>query len=731
MAQVGTPWPCGGGEMAERIRSFDWASTSLGPILRWPQSLKTIVDLMLASPSMTSLVWGPDAILLYNDRFTELLREHRTLALGRSAYETFARARDVFEADIVVGMAGRSVRLLGQPYPVLRQGQLGEAWFDVDYAPVRDETGAVAGVLWSLKETTAQRWAEQALRTSEARHRLLIRGWAQAEWETDAEGVVVADSPSWRAYTGQTLTEWLGYGWLDAIHPDDRVHAERQWREAVAARDLMDAEFRLRAPDGTWRWTNVRAAPVVNASGRVEKWAGVNIDIDARKQAEIALRESEELRRVAITGGRMGTWRSDLNNKLTWGDAAFMELWGFPPSESPRSFTDFTDRMSPQGQTEMAEMVMRAIAVGEEFDGQLAVVSGPTSGRWVRWRGRAESERPWIINGVSFDVTAERLGEERLRESEERFRGLVEGFGQFSWEAEPDGSIVADSPGWRAFTGQCLDEWRGTGWLDAIHVDDRAATESKWRAAVAAGRPVDAEYRLWHAATASWRWSNVRVVPITRHDGTVRKWAGVNIDVNERRMLQARLEVLVNELQHRSRNLLGVVTSMANRTVGRGSSAESFLVRLKALSRAQSLLSQSGSDSVAVEALVRAELAAHADNAPDRIVIDGPAVLLTSQQVQNFALALHELTTNAVKYGALKDETGRLSVTWELIGADGGRHLALNWIETGVAVSPETVTRRGYGRELIEQALAYALGGRTDYAFEPDGVRCRIELPVV
>jgi two-component system CheB/CheR fusion protein len=98
--------------------------------------------------------------------------------------------------------------------------------------------------------------------------------------------------------------------------------------------------------------------------------------------------------------------------------------------------------------------------------------------------------------------------------------------------------------------------------------------------------------------------------------------------------------------------------------------------------------------------------------------------------VQNCALALHELTTNAVKYGALKDETGQLSVTWELIRAEGGRHLALNWIETGVAVAPETVTRSGYGRELIEQALAYSLGGRTQYALEPGGVRCRIELPV-
>src|SRR5690242_10602768 len=132
------------------------------------------------------------------------------------------------------------------------------------------------------------------LRESEARLRLLTESFAQASWETDAGGVVIADSPSWRAYTGQTLHEWLGYGWLDAIHPDDRAYAERQWREAVAARKVVNAEFRLRAPDGGWRWTNVRAAAVLDEAGRIEKWVGINIDIDARKRAEAALRESEE-----------------------------------------------------------------------------------------------------------------------------------------------------------------------------------------------------------------------------------------------------------------------------------------------------------------------------------------------------------------------------------------------------------------------------------------------------
>ncbi|OZI05749.1 hypothetical protein BWI93_23985, partial [Siphonobacter sp. BAB-5385] len=90
-------------------------------------------------------------------------------------------------------------------------------------------------------------------------YQIFMESFAQAFWETDAKGMVTTDSPSWRAYTGQSLEEWLGEGWAKAVHPDDQEYALSQWQEAARLRQPVNAEFRLRSPTGGWRWTNVRA----------------------------------------------------------------------------------------------------------------------------------------------------------------------------------------------------------------------------------------------------------------------------------------------------------------------------------------------------------------------------------------------------------------------------------------------------------------------------------------
>ena len=212
-----------------------------------------------------------------------------------------------------------------------------------------------------------------------------------------------------------------------------------------------------------------------------------------------------------------------------------------------------------------------------------------------------------------------------------------------------------------------------------------------------------------------------------------------NINMARLRWQAERTRVLVEELQHRTRNLMGVVRSIADKTLRSsadlGDFAARFRDRLEVLSRVQSLLSRLDEhDRVTFDELIRTELAAM-NGESERVTFAGPVgVRLRSSSVQTLALALHELATNAVKYGALGQQAARLAISWTLETShqDGKPWLHILWKESGVKMPPPAVLARGtgQGRELIEQALPYQLGGYTSYAFELDGVRCAIAIPV-
>jgi two-component system CheB/CheR fusion protein len=192
---------------------------------------------------------------------------------------------------------------------------------------------------------------------------------------------------------------------------------------------------------------------------------------------------------------------------------------------------------------------------------------------------------------------------------------------------------------------------------------------------------------------------------------------------------EAHQRVLIAELLHRTRNLLTIIQSIAVQTLRKDALLDSFVTRLVALGRVQSLVSDASDDTIDLAEIIRLELQVHSAAQSDKITLGGPPVSLSLELVQAFALVLHELATNAVKYGALKEGAGRLEVVWRIEkGAENEPHLILDWRESGVCM-PLDVSRRGYGRKLIEQALTFTLRARTAFTFGTDGVSCRIEMP--
>lgn len=339
-----------------------------------------------------------------------------------------------------------------------------------------------------------------------------------------------------------------------------------------------------------------------------------------------------------------------------------------------------------------------------------------------------------VFGGVGHDLT-------ELREAELRLRTLVEGIPQLLWRAVDEGEWTWASPQWTEYTGQAESDSHGRSWLGVLHPDDREAAKQAWSTAVRSGG-FEVEYRIRHAASGGYRWFKTRATPVLDTTGSVREWLGTSTDIDALHTLQARQRVLVAELQHRTFNLISIVRSMINESVRSSASLQEFEPkiqdRLGALARVQRLLSRlTEGEQVFFDELIRSELSAVAalDNAARNVSLQGPSgVALYPAALQVFAMVIHELTTNALKYGALKQPDGKLAVSWAVDQADDntGPWLHVYWQETGVRmqVPDDASIGTGQGRVLIEEALPYQFNARTTFALTPDGVRCSIAFPM-
>jgi len=328
-----------------------------------------------------------------------------------------------------------------------------------------------------------------------------------------------------------------------------------------------------------------------------------------------------------------------------------------------------------------------------------------------------------------------------LQESESRFRSLVQGIPQLVWRAIGEGSWTWCSTQWTDLTTLGVNESAGSGWLNAVHPDDRDAARHAWREAPLRGY-LDLELRMFRAAEGRYGHYRTRALPRYDEAGDLIEWLGTCTDVDDMRRMQEHQKILVGELQHRTRNLIVVIQAIFQRTLRSSRTLREFetvaLERLAALARTQSLLSRGDGVPLNLAHLLRDELSAHfkldAQEDPARSVITGDeTVALPPNVVQPLAMALHELATNAVKYGAFSLPAGRLEVTW--VVEQTARHprlLTIVWSERGVPTRADPQPKRGggNGRHLIERALPYQTGGETQFRFAEDGLRCVMRLPV-
>jgi PAS domain S-box-containing protein len=220
------------------------------------------------------------------------------------------------------------------------------------------------------------------------------------------------------------------------------------------------------------------------------------------------------------------------------------------------------------------------------------------------------------------------------------------------------------------------------------------------------------------------------IEPLRDAQGAILGTTSVAVDISERKANEVQLRLLLRELTHRCKNLLAVIHAIARQTASRTRSVEDFLdrfsARLVAIGCSHDLLIADDWHGASLRMLVEQQLGGHAERIGEQIAIEGEDVMLKPEAVQNLGLALHELATNAQKYGSLSDPEGKVSIRWQF--CEEASKLRLTWQENGgPTVAPPQ--RSGFGRAMIETVVSQALDGDVKLSFPPKGVRCEIVIP--
>jgi PAS domain S-box-containing protein len=464
-------------------------------------------------------------------------------------------------------LVGHGVTL---PYSKQMSRKDGSRWWGL-FAPARiSGTDAQARCVLFVIDVTENKETEARLAESEERFRAMVEGFAQTVWETDAHGRVVTGSPSWTAYTGQPEAASLGTGWLEAVHPDDRAYALREWRAAVGMRRMLNAEFRVRKPTGGWRWTNARAAPLFNRDGSVRKWVGMHIDVDERHRTQAALAESERRYRMLFEamdeGFLLATVRFDDDGK-----AAGLDYSEANPAAVRMANIAYVGpgvlRIRPEHEPCWLDACVQVVRTGVSSRSQcFAQPLGSWYDFFVYPVGGRQVPRVAIL---FHDITVRKRAEDALRESEGRFRALADASPALVYQFDLDGNVIylnqrcvtdAQAPGPAA-------EQQGNGWKSIARPHDMDAyLREVYEGIHTRGAFVQRVHTM--VGDGSWHWFESHASPWLSGEGEHRGFVGISLDITgavqaEEALREAdrRKDEFLATLAHELRNPLAPISN--------------------------------------------------------------------------------------------------------------------------------------------------------------------------
>jgi PAS domain S-box-containing protein len=456
-----------------------------------------------------------------------------------------------------------------------------------------------------------------------------------------------------------------------------------------------------------------------------------------RRRSEATLQNSNARLQLALDGAELGAFSVEFATGRLECDARAAHIHGH--KVLPVTLSESRHFVLPDDLLRIDEALADALHTGTTWNAEYRVLPPPGhphagETRWIAVESsivRDPGGSPVGLLGVTRDITAHKRAEQALaeRNAQLALAGRAALVGSYAYDVNTDKLQISE--GYAAIHGlpDGITETTMSEWRARVHPEDLARVESFRNQMFAEKRnECKIEYRIVRS-DGEVRWIERRSSVSYGGDGRPERVVGVSIDVTERKRAEQYQRALNAELDHRVKNVLATVSAIIAQTREFSSSRADLVAgldrRIESLARTHELLSESNWRSVPLAEIIRRELAPYSAHNTD---MGGPSLTLKAGAAQAVAMVLHELTTNAAKYGALSGRTGRVSVRWRWHCNGSPDNLLIEWREIDGPPVPAP-GQSGYGTSIIRELIPFELGGTVELSFAPEGARCRLEIP--
>jgi PAS domain S-box-containing protein len=498
-------------------------------------------------PEAIVLLDTEDRVLQVNREFTKIFGYAQEEACGRLINELVVPEELSAEADEYTrrGLRGENVDV-----ETVRKHKDGtRVHVSIISGPV-SISGSQISEYVIYREITERKRTEEALQKSERNLAAIINTIPTTAWTARPDGYCDFLNQGWLDYTGLTAEKAQGWGWAEAIHPDDRKRLIEEWHSCLASGTPVDTEARTRRFDNSYRWFLIRANPLKDASGNILKWYGTNIDIEDRKRGEEDLRARElswreivdNIPGLVATMGAMGEVEF-LNRQI-------LEYFG-KTNEELKNWA-LTDAIHPDDLPRIIEARIKSIEQGRIYDVEHRCRRADGVYRWFQVRGLPvrDSENKiaaWYL--LLTDIDDRKRAEEKLRQSEEELRTITDTIRQPIVVLAPDGTTLYVNQVALDVTGLTRDQLDEQGfWARIVHPDDLKRLRDERRDRFVRGVPFDLEYRALFKS-GQYRWQLMQYNPLKNESGQIIRWYCTATDIDDRKRAEEKLRQSEEELR--------------------------------------------------------------------------------------------------------------------------------------------------------------------------------------